>query len=141
MVKPRIVQHSFGAQGSGGPIGALTRVLASDITKSFDFLHVAQPYRAGGLNLSLVNQMAKEMRSFRPDLAHIRGLGNEGLHGVLAAKVAGVPKILVSVHGSVRDLQSETVSFRRLVVGRILEPLTLQLATHVVTVCEDALHK
>jgi glycosyltransferase involved in cell wall biosynthesis len=85
--------------------------------------------------------MAKEMRSFRPDLAHIRGLGNEGFHGVLAAKLAGVPRILVSVHGSVRDLESGPARLRRLVVGQMLEPLTLQLATHVVTVCEDALDK
>jgi glycosyltransferase involved in cell wall biosynthesis len=141
MNRPRIVQHSFGAPGSGGPIGALGRVLASDIVESYDFLHVAQPYPAGGVNLKLITHMAKQMRSFRPDLAHIRGLGNEGFHGVLAAKLAGVPKILVSVHGSVRDLQSGVGTIRQLTIGQVLEPLTLRLATHVVTVCEDALDK
>lgn len=141
MNKPRIVQHSFGTQGSGGPIGALGRVLASNLTEAFDFLHVRQPYPAGGINLPLIHQMAGEMRSFRPDLAHIRGLGNEGLHGVLAAKVAGVPRILVSVHGSVRDLQSESATVRRLLLGKLLEPLTLRLASHVITVCDDALTK
>jgi glycosyltransferase involved in cell wall biosynthesis len=85
--------------------------------------------------------MAKEMRGFHPDLVHIRGLGNEGFHGVLAARVARVPRILVSVHGSVRDLVSGPVGLRRLTLGRIIEPSTLRLATHVVTVCEDALEK
>lgn len=141
MNKPRIVQHSFGAPGSGGPVGALGRVLASDIVETFDLLHVAQPYPAGGVNLKLIAHMAKQMRSFHPDLAHIRGLGNEGFHGVLAAKLAGVPRILVSVHGSVRDLESGMGTFRQLTIGQILEPLTLRLATHVVTVCEDALDK
>jgi glycosyltransferase involved in cell wall biosynthesis len=141
MNKPRIVQHSFGSPGSGGPIGALGRVLASDINNSFDFLHVTQPYPAKGLNLKLVIHMAREMRAFQPDLAHIRGLGNEGFHGVIAARVAGVPRILLSVHGSVRDLVSGPVGVRRLVLGRIIEPITLRWATHVVTVCEDALDK
>lgn len=141
MTKPRIVQHSFGSQGTGGPIGALTRVLRSDITNSFDFLHVAQSHAAGGLNLRLVYDMAKEMRGFRPDIAHIRGLGNEGFHGVVAAKVARVPRILVSVHGSVRDVVSGPAGFRRWALSNILEPLTLWLATDVITVCEDALKK
>lgn len=141
MTKPRIVQHSFGSRGTGGPIGALTRVLTSDIAKSFEFLHVSQPNPAGGLNLKLIYKMAKEMRAFRPDIAHIRGLGNEGFHGVLAAKVARVPRILVSVHGSVRDLVAGPRGFRRWALGNILEPMTLMLASDIVTVCEDALKK
>lgn len=141
MSKPRIVQHSFGSPGSGGPIGALGRVLASDMAQRFEFLHVSQPHPAGGINFALVNQMAREMKAFGADIAHVRGLGNEGFHGVLAAKVAGVPKILVSVHGSVRDLQYQPSKLRGFVVGQLLEPLTLRLATHVVTVCEAARSK
>lgn len=141
MNRPRIVQHSFGSKGTGGPIGALIRLLESDLAKSFKFLHVPQPHPAGGINLKLVYAMAKEMRTFRPDMAHVRGLGNEGFHGVLAAKAARVPRILVSVHGSVRDLVSGPVGIRRWMLAYVLEPLTLRLATDVVTVCEDALKK
>ena len=139
--RPRIVQHSFGSLGSGGPIGALNRVLATDITDMFEFRQVPQPHAAGGINVRLVLTMAREMRDFRPDLAHIRGLGNEGFHGIIAARVARVPRILVSVHGSVGDLVHGRQTLRRWIVGRILEPLTLRLATHVVTVCEAALDK
>ncbi|MDH6235809.1 glycosyltransferase [Cryobacterium sp. CG_9.6] len=141
MNRQRIVQHSFGSIGSGGPIGALARVMNSQITGEFEFRHVAQPAAAGGVNLRLVRRMARQMRDFHPHLAHIRGLGNEGFHGVLAARLAGVPRILVSVHGSVRDLVHGRGSTRRALVGWVLEPLTLRLATHVVTVCEDALDK
>ncbi|WP_051973618.1 glycosyltransferase, partial [Cryobacterium sp. MLB-32] len=141
MARPRIVQHSFGTVGSGGPIGTLTRVLASGLGDSFEFRHVAQPGAAGGINLRLLSSMARQMREFHPQLAHIRGLGNEGFHGVLAARLAGVPTILVSVHGSVRDLVHGPVGLRRWIVGWVLEPLTLRLATHVVVVCEDALAK
>lgn len=141
MSKPRIVQHSFGSLGSGGPIGALNRLMTSNIAQDFELRHVPQPYAAGGLNLKLILSMSKQMREFRPDLAHIRGLGNEGFHGVLAARIAGVPRILLSVHGSVRDLQSGPFSLRRWMVGCLLEPLSLLLATHVITVCEEALNK
>lgn len=137
MRKPRIVQHSFGARGSGGPVGALSRVLASNMADRFDFCHVAQRDAAGGLNLRLAVLMAKQMRQFRPDMAHVRGLGNEGFHGVIAARLAFVPKILVSVHGSVSDL-SGPVTPRRWIVSHVLEPLTLRLATHIVTVCDAA---
>lgn len=140
MRKSRIVQHSFGTQGSGGPIGALNRVLASDMTERFDFYHVAQREAAGGINLRMAISMAKQMRRFRPDMVHVRGLGNEGFHGVLAARLAFVPKVLVSIHGSVGDL-SGPVTPRRWVVSRVLEPLTLRLATHVVTVCDAARDK
>lgn len=140
MNKPRIVQHSFGALGSGGPIGALTRVLASDMAEEFDFFHVPQPHPAGGINLGLLASMAKQMRAIKPDIAHVRGLGNEGFHGVVAARMARVPKILVSVHGSVGDL-SGPVTLRRRIVSKVLEPLTLRLATHIITVCDAAKRK
>nr|WP_276512224.1 glycosyltransferase [Cryobacterium roopkundense] len=115
--------------------------MSSDLSESFEFRHVPQPGPAGGINLRLVRSLARQMRDFTPDLAHIRGLGNEGFHGVLAARLAGVPKILVSVHGSVRDLVPRPRGPRSLIVGGILEPLTLRLATHVVVVCDDALSK
>lgn len=139
--KLRVVQHSFGSPGSGGPIGALIRVLDSDLAESIDFLHVAQTAPAGGISVKLIFRMFRQMRQFKPDLAHIRGLGNEGFHGAVAARLAGVPTVLVSVHGSVGDLSDKGWSIRRWIVRRILEPLTLQIATHVITVCRAALAK
>jgi len=139
--RPRIVQHSFGSLGSGGPIGALGRILQSDLVESFEFRHVQQSMAAGGINLRLIRQMAREMRDFHPDMAHIRGLGNEGFHGVLAARIARVPRILVSVHGSVGDVVAGHGSLRQRIVSGVLEPITLRMATDVAVVCEAALHK
>ncbi|WP_308467873.1 glycosyltransferase [Rathayibacter soli] len=100
-----------------------------------------QSKAAGGISLRLIRRMAGEMHDFHPDMAHIRGLGNEGFHGVLAARIARVPRILVSVHGSVGDVVAGRGSLRQRLVSRILEPITLRMATDVAVVCEAALHK
>ncbi len=59
-----------------------------------------------------------------------------GFHAALAARLAGVPQVLVSIHGSHRDLQQPGNRLRRAVVAHGLEPATLSLATAIVTVCD-----
>jgi len=139
---PVVVQHSFGALGSGGPVGALARVLASDLNHRFIFETVSQEAPAGGINLRLIQRMRREIRAARPDIVHVRGLGNEGFHGVVAAKLAGVSRVLVSIHGSQRDLVfPNRLSLRRAFVGWVLEPLTLLLSSAVFVVCEEGLRR
>ena len=135
--KPVVVQHSFGELGGGGPIGALERVLNSELPDEFEFKRMHQESATGGLDLSRIRAWASWLRETEPDLVHVRGLGNEGFHGVLAARLAGCPRVLVSVHGTVRDLAAPRTP-RQQVIFRCLEPLTLRMATHVTTVCRYA---
>lgn len=140
--KPVIIQHSFGTLGTGGPIGALTRVMDSELQSRFDFIHVSQERPAGGINIQLLREMAHRIREAKPDLVHVRGLGNEGFHGVLAARMADAPRILLTVHGSQGDLvHGRGNPVRRTIVTRVLEPLTLRMSTQVATVCEEALRR
>ena len=138
--RPVVVQHSFGAVGTGGPIGALQRLMDSSAAEEFDFHEMKQPGPLGGVDLSLIRRWQGQLRELAPDMVHVRGLGNEGFHGAFAARAAGVPRVLVSVHGTHRDLTMPPVpaAFRALVVRRGLEPATLAMATHVTTVCEYA---
>lgn len=130
-----IVQHCFGAPNAGGPATALKRLLeASDQSYPVVWQHGA----AGGLSLTLLWRMAREIRRYRPRLVHVRGLGNEGFHAALAARLAGVPHVLVSVHGTQRDLVVGRRSLRRRIVVHLLEPATLRLATAITTVCHAA---
>ncbi len=135
--RPVVVQHSFGALGTGGPIGALTRVLHSSLAQKYEFVQMHQDRATGGIDWSRLRRWRDMLRELQPDLVHVRGLGNEGLHGALAARAAGCPNILVSVHGSVRDLTAAPWLQNR-VLRQIAEPLTMRLATHVTTVCEFA---
>ncbi len=91
----------------------------------------------GSIDLRRLRVWATLLKETQPDLVHVRGLGNEGFHGALAARLAGCPRILVSVHGTARDLTGPASLKRRAIVTG-LEPATLWMATHVTTVCESA---
>lgn len=131
----RIAQHCFGKPGTGGPVIAMERLLKRAPIK---FVELRQIEAAGGLDFGLLYNFVKTLRKTRPELIHVRGLGNEGFHAALAAKIAGVPNILVSVHGTHRDLRFSGNRLRHAVVTRVLEPLTLHIATHIATVCHYA---
>lgn len=130
-----VVQHCFGSPGSGGPATALSRLLAGS---KGTYPVVWQRQAAGGFSVNLLRSLTQQFRSHRPRLVHVRGLGNEGFHAALAAKLAGVPEILVSIHGTHRDLQLPGRRLQRWIVTRVLEPATLRLATAIVTVCRSA---
>jgi glycosyltransferase involved in cell wall biosynthesis len=135
---PVVVQHSAGERGDGGPVMALESVLASPLSDRYRFVRMHQQGRNGGLNLRLLRDWAAVLRQVKPDLVHVRGLQGEGLHGVLAARMAGCPRIMVTVHGTVRDLQTYGRSWRRFALQHAAEPVTLGAATHIATVCQYA---
>lgn len=133
---PIIVQHSFGDPGSGGPIGALGRLLTSPLADDYTLVSMHQDRATGGFNLSLIREWVANLKQVRPDIVHVRGLGNEGFHAALAAWLAGCRNIVVSIHGTVRDLTVAPHQIRRRVLVSALEPLTLRMATDIVPVCE-----
>jgi len=136
-MKPIIVQHTAGHAGHGGPATALHRLITSDLAGKYSLVVMRQEHAAGGFDIALIKRWVAQLRRIRPDMVHVRGMGNEGFHAALAARIARCPRILVSVHGSVRELTGER-TWRRRVVGSVLEPLTLTWATHVATVCRSA---
>ncbi|ADH90488.1 glycosyl transferase group 1 [Ancylobacter novellus DSM 506] len=132
---PDVLQHCFGSPSTGGPATALARFL-EHAGRSYPTMW--QPGPAGGLSVGLIRDFMRQIRAQRPRLIHVRGLGNEGFHAALAARLAGVPQVLVSIHGSHRDLQQPRSRLRRAIVAHGLEPATLSLATAIVTVCDYA---
>jgi glycosyltransferase involved in cell wall biosynthesis len=129
------MQHCFGKTGSGGPVMAFERLIDRSTLK---YSQIRQLDGAGGINRALIRRFVDEIKTQKPDLIHIRGLGNEGFHAALAARIAGVPNILVSIHGTHRDLTQQHNFLRHIVVVYILETLTLLMATHLATVCQFA---
>lgn len=130
-----VAQHSFGGAKSGGPVVALERMLESRLSNRYRFVRVHQQAGVGGIDFALIRRWMKQLRSEKVDVIHVRGLGNEGFQAVLAARLAGCPRILVSIHGTVRDLVHPPRPLRHAVLVRLFEPLTLRWATDVVTVC------
>ncbi|TWH90531.1 glycosyltransferase [Sphingobium wenxiniae] len=131
---PLVVQHCFGAPHTGGPAAALSRLQAM---RTHPYPEIWQREAAGGFSLQLIRRFKDELRRLRPQLLHVRGLGNEGFHAALAGRLAGVPHILVSVHGTQRDLVGSG-GLRRATVVNLLEPATLRMADAIVTMCHSA---
>ncbi|MEV0214664.1 glycosyltransferase family 4 protein [Micromonospora sp. NPDC050695] len=136
--RPVVVQHSAGTPGANGPLTAVQRVLTSSLADRYEFVRMHQSAGNGSLNVPLLREWVRLLRRVRPALVHVRGLQNEGLHGVLAARLAGCPRILVTVHGTVRDLRQPGRPWRHRLLVHGAEPATLRMASHVGTVCEYA---
>lgn len=133
-----IMQHCFGKDHSGGPVNAFNRLVQYS---KYKYSTIRQIDPAGGINKSLINNFIIEIKNQKPELIHIRGLGNEGFHAALAAKIAGVPNILVSIHGTHRDLKYHSNPIKKWIMVNIFEKLTLNFATDIVTVCEYAANR
>jgi hypothetical protein len=127
-MKYSIMQHCFGTVGSGGPIIAFERLLANS---HIEYSQIRQTEPARGINLALIRRFVREIKDAKPDLIHIRGLGNEGFHAVVAARLARVPRVLVSIHGTHRDLTQHGSLIRHWIVIYILENLTLLFAHRI----------
>ncbi|MDR3574709.1 MAG: glycosyltransferase [Anaerolineaceae bacterium] len=110
------------------------------MTDQYDFSVVTQNRPARGINFRLILEMAQSIKKINPDLVHVRGLQNEGFHGVMASYLAGCRKILVSVHGFSEDSTVRGPVNQRL-LSYLLEPLTLCLAQRVYCVCKAGLNK
>jgi glycosyltransferase involved in cell wall biosynthesis len=138
-LRPVIVQHVVGVDG-GGPLTQLNLLLKTWLAEKYRFEVVSQTRPTGGLNLRLLWELAAAIRMARPELVHVRGLLSGGFHGLMAARMAGCRRILVSVHGTMLDVQREGafLRLRAVMALRLFEPLTLRLATAVYCVCRFA---
>lgn len=134
----KVMQHCFGVDNSGGPVNAFNRLIQYS---KYKYSIIRQIDPAGGINKSLISHFIKEIKIHKPQLIHIRGLGNEGFHAALAAKIAGVPNILVSIHGTHRDLKYHSNPIKKWIMVNFFEKLTLNFATDIVTVCEYAANR
>ena len=137
MGKRVIAQHCAMPGKVGGPAAGL-RLLRGHpfMQERYDLPLISQDEPAGGINLRLIFHMARSIRACHPDLLHVRGLQNEGFHGVVAGRLAGCPRIIVSIHGSVSESRS-TGRLRCFIFSRIIEPLTLWLADGFYCVCHS----
>jgi glycosyltransferase involved in cell wall biosynthesis len=136
--KPHIVVHCFGELGLGGPMGSMHRLLGSDLRNKYDFTTCFQVRPAGGINVPMIFRMARQIRAVHPDLLIVSGLQNEGFHGLIAGRLAGCPRVVVSVRGFAGDLKYPHSRLRQSIVSKLLEPYTIRNADGVYCVCEYA---
>jgi glycosyltransferase involved in cell wall biosynthesis len=134
-MKPIIVQHCAMPNSVGGPMTGLKLLLDSPLSRKYEFRTVFQTRPARGFSPRLIWRMAQEIRMQKPDLLHVRGLQNEGWHGVLAGRLAGCKHIVLSIHGSIGEL-TNVHPLKRWLFTKVLEPATVRMATRFYCVCK-----
>lgn len=135
---PVVMQHYCTNQiHNGGPAAGALLLINSKLRKKYNFVPLEQTFAPHGINLKLLHDLYKKIKRVKPDILHIRGLQSEGFYGVLAGKLAGCKKIVVSVHGLYSD-DSSCQGFKKWIFSNIIEPLTLKMADLVYCVCEYA---
>lgn len=140
-MKPKIMQHYAVSQvNNGGPATGAILLMNSFLKDEFDFIPLQQTFAPHGLSFRLLIDFYKKIKYVNPQILHIRGLQSEGLYGLLAGRLAGCKRIVVSVHGLYSDDTQVNVCLK-IIFRRIIEPLTLRLADLVYCVCEYAVKR
>lgn len=139
-MKKKVMQHVILTSGIGGPLTGYKKLINSELKNKYHFIPLEQTFPPKYLGLNLFLDLYRKIKSENPDILHIRGLQSEGFFGVLAGKLAGCKKIVVSVHGFYFDSQ-EISKTKRIIFKKLIEPLTLRLADKVYCVCDYAVKR
>jgi glycosyltransferase involved in cell wall biosynthesis len=122
----------------GGPPKLVRLLVASPLRDKYDF-HVLS-YSISGFNLMAVFELRRQLVRLKPDIVHVHGLKSDGFLATVAARLARVSRLLLTIHGSTADASSDyqtsNQKLRQWIVGHVLEPATLRLADAVYCVCD-----
>ena len=136
--KPKIMQHFVEVYtNNGGPATGYALLMNSFLADKYHFIPLIQKKSLSGINLSLLNDLVKQIKKEKPDIVHIRGLLSEGFYGMLAARLAGCKKVVLSVHGMSIDT-IEISPIKKFIYNKFIDPFTLRNADLVYCVCEYA---
>lgn len=133
--KYKVMQQIAFNGGYGGVSKAFNRLMSSDAMKQFDVSILEQREAVRGISFKVIRRYVKEIKHEKPDLIHIRGVLPDGLMALIAAHIAHVPHICMSVHGLYSD-EIQINRFKKVVSAFVLEPLSFLLADSVYTVYE-----
>lgn len=135
--KIKVLQQVLDPSGSGGVSAEYRALQQSSLCDEYEFVPMILMQHHKGLNKKDIGFYYNTIKQERPDIVHIRGAAPDGLNAVIAAKLAGNCKILVSVHGMYSDLVYIS-NIKRWVSRNIIERLTFVLADGISCVCKNA---
>ena len=114
----------------GGPISSVSALMHSSLSEEYEFKILYYRYNMGRfISWNRIEDLKNQILAIKPDIIHISGLQLSGFHLAVAARLAGVPRILMTIHGSSRDAIS-LGWFKRKVMQFIIEPLTLLIVDY-----------
>lgn len=138
MDKHKVILHDI-EYTVGGPKAVLNGIEHSPLQHDFEFIRLKQtescgfnPFKA----FRFINRYRKRISDLNAESIYICGLQYTGLLMTIAAKLANIRKVIVSVHGS--DWDNPDGTLRKWILMHIIEPFTIKLADSVFTVCGAA---
>lgn len=134
MNKIKVLQQVLDPSGSGGVSAEYRALQNSSLVDKYHFEPMILMHCHNGISLKDIMFYYKKIKSYEPDIVHIRGAAPDGLNAVIAAKLANRGKILVTVHGMYSDLVYIN-PIKRWLSKNIIERLTFQMADGVSCVC------
>lgn len=140
--KYKIMMHYVMPGATGGPNILFSRIESEKfLNEKYDFVHLNQKRVAGGkLNIGLILELKREIQKERPDVIHISGMQSAGFHCMVAAVLAGCKKRIITTHGFSGDAL-DISNIKKFIFNKVIEPITLILATHVQGISEYTFRK
>ena len=137
----KVLLHIIAAEGVGGTRTVVNDIKNSSLRNNYIFSDLVQEEICGTNVLKailFVRKYRKIIKASGADVIYVCGLLYSGFLMTLAARLSSIPNIIVSVHGSEMDKDSNNW-FKKIVFGYIIEPWTVRMADSVVTVCKKEL--
>jgi glycosyltransferase involved in cell wall biosynthesis len=132
--KPVIMQHNTASFiDNGGPATGVKLLMESDLKSRYEFVPLIEK---NGSSIFIIKDLIAQIKKTKPDLIHIRGLQSSGFYGLIAARLGGCKKVIVSVHGI--SIDSGIGQIKKVLYKKFIEPLTLKNADLVFCVCDYA---
>ncbi len=133
--KPKVLMYYTFADKIGGPLTYINTIINSKLQEVFQFKTLFQEKAPGGLDLGLLKDMVTAIKAENPDVLHVHGVQSEGFYGVLAGKLAGCKKIIMTVHGLAFD-DSIYHGVKKFLYKNIIEPWAIRNCDKLYCVCE-----
>lgn len=120
----------------GGPYISNFRVMNSDLRFKYDFVSFSYKTELGrGISIKRILDLRAQLKQLKPDIVHFSGLQLAGLHTILACKLAGIKRTVVTIHGFSGDAL-DIHPFIKGILTYFIEPLTLFLSKRIIGVSE-----
>jgi len=119
----------------GGIWTYIRHIKDSRLAEKYHFDVCFYPGPSVGVSRRVILEIGKQVRLFAPDLVHLHGLQTEGFNCMMGAMLCGGSRRLLTVHGFIEDSEFRS-PWRREVIARILEPMTVFCADGVFAVSQ-----
>ena len=127
MKKIKVVQQVLNPEGGGGVSAEYRALIKSKLSKKYEFIPIILNGSKPGVSLHDIKYYFKKLKKVEPDIIHVRGATVDGLTAIIAAKLRGRGKILVTVHGMYSDMVHINL-LKKCIAKYVVEPLSFTLA-------------